>query len=303
MHACMLVLFPAQAHLLTSHTFQATSPTSHADHPPLTNHWLQVRLKLLPLLLEWDVRQGPSPAPAVRSLVQFRPIAISKVSSKGMEASGPAAAAGGSHRQQHGWRYVLQVDRLAGGTQQQQQPAAAAGGSGGGGSLGGSGGATGAAAGGSATAEQEAEDLAIDQTWIAGTARSRLPKQDPSAAAAAAGGGGGGGSSQGGVPIGFDLLGNDDSYDSYGSQPLLATQMPPGSQAGLGFGSSPMSARAFSSSQAPAAAAAAGSQGGSQQGGGSGGSKQRGTLQFADHRAVRCSLIDNVWPHLTTAFR
>jgi hypothetical protein len=263
---------------------------------------MQVRLKLLPLLLEWDVRQGPCPAPAVRSLVQFRPIAISKVSSKGLEASGPSRSTGAPHRQQQGWRYVLQVDRLAGATHQQQQPAAAAaagGGSGGGGSSGASGGTAGAPG---AAADQEAEDLAIDQTWIAGTARSRLPKQDPSAAAAAAAAAAAGGSHSGG-PVGFDVLGNDDTYDSHGSQPLLATQMPSGSQAGPGFGSTPMSARAFggsSSSQAPAAAA--GSQGGSQQAGGSGGAK-RGTLQFADHRAVRCSLIDAVWPHLTAAFR
>lgn len=52
---------------------------------------LQVRLKLLPLLLEWDVRQGPQPGPSLG--VQFRPTAIKQVSSRGAE--GEAKGEGG----------------------------------------------------------------------------------------------------------------------------------------------------------------------------------------------------------------
>lgn len=62
-----------------------------ADKQPLTNGHhlvmvvvhLQVRLKLLPLLLEWDVRQGPRPSSL--SGVQFRPTSIRQVSAKGAE--------------------------------------------------------------------------------------------------------------------------------------------------------------------------------------------------------------------------
>jgi hypothetical protein len=241
---------------------------------------VQVRLKLLPLLLEWDVRQGPSPGPSLRPVVQFRPSSIRKVSSKGAEA---ADLAGVPTRQQQGWRYVLLVERLPGGL---QQPAAAAGG-----------GAAGI------TQDAAAEDLAIDQSWIAGTARSRPPKQSPpvpaavSAAAAAAAGGGGG-------PNSVDLLGGDDAYQG---EPFLATQMP-GTQAGLGspmavrtLGSSqqqsPLGSKAFSSSQQQQPLSQGGG-GGAASGGGGGGS-----LQFAEHRSVRCNLIDGLWPHLTAAFR
>lgn len=51
-----------------------------------------MRLKLLPLLLEWDMRQGPSPCPSVRQVVQFRPSSIRKVSSKGADAADLAGA-------------------------------------------------------------------------------------------------------------------------------------------------------------------------------------------------------------------
>jgi hypothetical protein len=42
-------------------------------------------VKLLPLLLEWDVRQGPTAGPS--SGVQFRPTGIRKVSGRGVEDS------------------------------------------------------------------------------------------------------------------------------------------------------------------------------------------------------------------------
>lgn len=44
---------------------------------------MQVRLKLLPLLLEWDVRQGPQPSSS--SGVQFVPTSIRKVSTRGAD--------------------------------------------------------------------------------------------------------------------------------------------------------------------------------------------------------------------------
>jgi hypothetical protein len=185
--------------------------------------YAQVRLKLLPLLLEWDVRQGPAASlpllsPAAASPggggggglqlqppgVQFRPTGIRKVSSKGADA---AANTGLPSRQHQGWRYVLTVERL-------QQGAANGGGGGG------SSGPHPAAAGGSAGAE--AEDLAIDTSWLAGTARSKPPKAAtsaaaaPAAAAAAAAASGGGGDE------------DADAVDTahYEDEGLLATQMP-----------------------------------------------------------------------------
>jgi hypothetical protein len=184
--------------------------------------------------------------------------------------------------QQQGWRYVLQVDRLADSS-------------------------TDGTAAAADTAANAAEDLAIDQSWVAGTARSRAPKQgDASAAAAAAGqtpgklpasqqqqGGLGGGSSS------DPLLLDDDGYEA---EPYLATQLPGGQAA-----SSPWAAgrRPSSSSRSPAqgqllsqvGSQAAGSGGASGRGGSS------GTLQFAEHRSVRCSLIDTLWPHLTAKLR
>lgn len=259
-----------------------------------------MRLKLLPLLLEWDVRQGPSPGPSLRPLVQFRPSSIRKVSSKGVEAT---ELVGVPARQQQGWRYVLLVERLpsaaAAGAGASSLAAAAApeGGS--------SGGAAAAAAGEGAAEGDEAEDLAIDQSWIAGTARSRPPKQSPpSAAALSTAAAGAGGEQQRGRLDGLDLLGGDGD-DTYEGEPFLATQMPATQGAGLG---SPLAARTLSNSgsqqQSPlgARAAAAGSsqQGGAARGASGGGA---GSLQFAEHRSVRCSLIDAVWPHLTAAFR
>lgn len=246
-----------------------------------------MRLKLLPLLLEWDVRQGPSPGPPLRPLVQFRPTSIRKVSSKGVDAE---QLTGVPTRQQQGWRYVLLVDRLPGGSQPAATAAAAAGG--------------GSSGGAASAADEAAEDLAIDQSWIAGTARSRPPKQSPPApasqpAAAAAMAS----QQQGGGTGDLDLLVGDDTYEG---EPMLATQMP-GTQAGLG---SPMAVRPYSSSQAQSPLAGGRAYTSSQQqqqqsqgGGGGASGGAGGSLQFAEHRSVRCSLIDAVWPHLTAAFR
>lgn len=250
----------------------------------------QVRLKLLPLLLEWDVRQGPRPGPSLQAQVQFRPSSIRKVSSRGADAED---ITGVPTRQQKGWRYVLLVDRLLGTSQATGAATAAAAAAG----------ADGVAGGvGTAGGQAEAEDLMIDQSWIARTARSRLPKQqDPAAAAAAAAGGMGGSQQQ--QAQGADstyLLGGDDLYEG---DAFFATQMP--SQAGLG---SPSASRPLSSQQQQQPSSAVkglnSSQGGSQ-GGGSGGASGRGggTLEFAEGRSVRCSLVDAVWPDLTAAFR
>lgn len=202
---------------------------------------LQVRLKLLPLLLEWDVRQGPRPAPSAG--VQFRPSGVRKVSSKGL----PDVNQGVPGRQQRGWRYVLLVERL----QQQQQ-------------LGGGDDDDGGAD------EDAAADLATDLAWIAGTARSR-PAKAPAAAAAAAAAGGGGNSSVN--PL---LLVEDDAGDDEFAH--LATQ-------------------ATQATQASSAAAAAASAGGAP------GRSGPGSLQFSEHRSVRCSLMDALWPELVDAYR
>ncbi|WIA12096.1 hypothetical protein OEZ85_012172 [Tetradesmus obliquus] len=192
----------------------------------------QVRLKLLPLLLEWDMRQGPQPSPS--SGVQFRPTGIRKVSSKGAEDMSSVPA-----RQQQGWRYVLLVERL----QQQRQQTLAA------------------------DAEQDAEDLAVDLAWIAGTARSRPPKLassfSSSAAAAAASGS-------------AAAAGADDAEGEPWLSQMPATQGP-----------------SFSCSQAAPASQAAGS----------GGGRSGGSLQFSEHRSVRCSLVEAVWPELVAAYR
>jgi hypothetical protein len=185
----------------------------------------QVRLKLLPLLLEWDMRQGPHPGPS--SGVQFRPTGIRKVSSKGADDMSGVPA-----RQQQGWRYVLLVERLQ--QQQQQGPNADA-------------------------EDADAEDLPVDLAWIAGTARSRPPKLASFASAAAAAG---------------------DDGDADGE---LCLSQVPASQG-----------PSFSCSQAaPASQAAAGS----------GGGRSGGSLQFSEHRSVRCSLVEAVWPELVAAYR
>ena len=110
---------------------------------------LQVRLKLLPLLLEWDVRQGPAPPPSAG--VQFRPSAIKAASKVGAAKAGAAAASSQQQQQQPApWRYILAVERVnqEAGRQLPGSP-------------------------GRAVAEQAAEDAAIDAAWLAGTARSR----------------------------------------------------------------------------------------------------------------------------------
>ncbi|KAF6255045.1 hypothetical protein COO60DRAFT_252798 [Scenedesmus sp. NREL 46B-D3] len=194
----------------------------------------QVRLKLLPLLLEWDVRQGPQPGPS--SGVQFRPTGIRKVSSKGAKDT-----AGVPARQQHGWRYVLLVERLQQQQQQQQQQRQGA------------------------DAGEDAEDLAVDLAWIAGTARSRPPKQDGSAAATAL----------------SDSAAAAAAGGDYAESELCLSQMPASQEPG------------FSCSQAAPASQAAGS----------GGGRSGGSLQFSEHRSVRCSLMEAAWPELVAAYR
>ncbi|KAI8470266.1 MAG: hypothetical protein J3K34DRAFT_510633 [Monoraphidium minutum] len=139
----------------------------------------QVRLKLLPLLLEWDVRCGPAPPPGCGA--QLRPAAIKKVS--GARSAKPAAAAAGGGGEldlpPEGWRYVIEVQRVSGGKD------------GGGGGEGGGGGGEGGGGGG--VDAREEEDLEIDAAWLNNTACSR-PKVD---AAADGGGGGAGGEERG----------------------------------------------------------------------------------------------------------
>lgn len=193
---------------------------------------MQVRLKLLPLLLEWDVRQGPRPPPG--SGVQFRPSAVRKVSTKGTPADHHQQQVGTRARAVRGWRYVLSVERLLpdGRTAQLVD-----------GKIGAAGGAAGAVGSGS----EHDPDLHLDLMWLSGEARSRpsrAPANDLPCAAPREGGEGGSG-----VP-------------------------------------------------AAAAAAVVGGQrpiGGASRGG--------GAVCNSEHRSVRCSLVDAVWPDLVAAFR
>ncbi|KXZ54462.1 hypothetical protein GPECTOR_4g1013 [Gonium pectorale] len=58
----------------------------------------EVRDKLRPLLMEWDMRQGPDPHASVRGLLEFRPRRIKQVASKDGED----------------WAYLIEFDRLPG---------------------------------------------------------------------------------------------------------------------------------------------------------------------------------------------
>lgn len=228
----------------------------------------QVRLKLLPLLLEWDVRQGPQPQPSAG--VQFRPTGIRKVSGKGAEDNSGVPA-----RQQQGWRYVLLVERL-----QQQRggasssaPAAAA-----------------AAAAGDAPADErkEAEDLAIDLAWIAGTARSRPPKALPAASAGPAAAGTAAAAAADRLAAALDD--DHDDGDVYLSSQACLSQLPPTQRT---------STQRLPCSQAGLSQASQGSQAAA----GSGGGRSGGSLQFSEHRSVRCSLMEAVWPEVVAAYR
>lgn len=176
----------------------------------------------------------------------------------------PVMSADIPKHQQQGWRYILTVERLTTTSQQHQQGHP-----------------------GSSTAAA-AEDLAIDQAWLDGTARSK-PKPQTAA----------------------DSLLPDDTldpaatagdYDDYCySQGVLAATQAAASQHQQGFD---IYTEGMSSSQAAAGGSneAAGGGGGSGTGGRSG-SKTAGSLQFAEHRSVRCSLVDQVWPQLVNTFR
>ncbi|KIZ05294.1 putative Flap endonuclease GEN [Monoraphidium neglectum] len=154
-----------------------------------------VRLKLLPLLLEWDIRCGPVPPPG--SGAQLRPVAIKKVSGARLGKAAPPPGAdddGEPPLPEEGWRYVIEVERMA-------RPLAAAGYGLGGGSGGGQ--QQQGKQGDGGGAEEEAEDLAIDTAWLTNTARSRPAKAGADGAAADDagdddGGEGEGGASQGG---------------------------------------------------------------------------------------------------------
>jgi transcription elongation factor Elf1 len=124
------------------------------------------RLRLMPLLLEWDLRQGPAAfrsAAARRAAggVQFRPTAIRKVSTRGytqvqqqqqlsQQPQSPGRAAASAAEEDPllyppgGWRYILEVERVVEPSEEQEE----GGGSG-------------------------SEDLRTDRAWLAGTVRLR----------------------------------------------------------------------------------------------------------------------------------
>ncbi len=131
----------------------ATRPMTQG-HSLVTNaHTWQVRLKLLPVLLEWDMRQGPH---AALGSVELRPTSIRKVSEIGRKPSAAQAAADSSSPEP--WRYVMVVERITSVSQQRS----------------------------AAQQAQLQEDLAIDEAWITNSARSR-PKADKGAGPAGEG--------------------------------------------------------------------------------------------------------------------
>lgn len=225
-----------------------------------------MRLKLLPLLLEWDVRCGPSPLP--ESGVQLRPLAIKKVA--GVRTAQPQQQqqdAGGEvpPLPEDGWRYVIEVERL----RPIKGSEAGAGGSGtrGGREQGGE--------PSQSKAEAEAEDLAIDTAWLNNTARSRPPRASPLRApaffgASVASGGAGGGS------------------PSHAAATAVAA-----SQA-----SQELDGEDGSGGEGKAEA------GGSQtpQRGAATPKKAQGSLSFAEHRSVRCTLMHELFPNLVRTF-
>lgn len=196
----------------------------------------QVRLKLLPLLLEWDVRQGPTPSPS--SCVQLRPVSIRSISKRGGGAGGGGAA------EQAPWRYILQVERLAGSNTARAGSSSSSGGA-------------------AATAAQAEEDAAIDEAWLSGTARSR-PQPPPS--------------SQTGTPLQSPLKELD----------RLLGRAPSGADAGEEDGEVGCS-QPGGSQAAPLGSQAAGR-------------KAVGTLSFGEHRSLRCSLLEGLWPALVQEF-
>lgn len=215
-------------------------------------------------------------------------------------------------RQQQGWRYVLLVERLQGtsaapspGVQRQRSKQSSD---------------TGkdpeqedlpALRHTSADADTAPDDvdLAIDLSWLAGTARSRPPKQTPVAILP----GSPAPARPGALPpqqlqqepqqqqqqAAADRVDSlEGAADNYEAEPWLATQVPPTPG---GCRSPGMLLRRAGSTQQQQQTS---SQGGHlTAGGGSGGASGGGSLQFAEHRSVRCSLVDSVWPLLTAAFR
>lgn len=123
-----------------------------------------------------------------------------------------------------------------------------------------------------------AEDLAIDQAWLDNTARSR-PKQEKTANP---------------LGLGGSIADDDEQGHMYSQGPFPASQ----ATQQHGFDSY---TECISMSQA-AAGGSSEAVAGSSQGGRSGG-KAAGSLQFGEHRSVRCSLIDSVWPELVEDFR
>lgn len=125
--------------------------------------------------------------------------------------------------------------------------------------------------------DRAAEDLAIDQAWLNNTARSR-PRQQNSA---------------GGLGPGDSNADDEEETYMYSQGAFAASQA---TQQGFDSYTEGMSL-----SQAAAGSSLEVVSGSS--GGGRRGSKAAGSLQFAEHRSVRCSLIDSLWPELTKGFR
>ena len=67
--------------------------------------------KLFPLLVEWDLRQGPHPSPWHAADIQFVPQAIQKISGRRVEAGegggGSGVGAGGGTA--GAWQYIMEL--------------------------------------------------------------------------------------------------------------------------------------------------------------------------------------------------
>jgi hypothetical protein len=150
------------------------------------------------------------------------------------------------------------------------------------------------AAAAAAAGDCDAEDLAIDLSWLAGTARSRGPR--PAASQPAVGNSTSCRTADAGVHGGSALAhksdGDDDDdgdsppYDT-GDVLLMASQS--------GFVSSQVMSPSFTQLSASQAVA------GGASGGGSGG--RSGGARGSEHRSVRCSLLEAVWPDVVSSYR
>jgi hypothetical protein len=217
-----------------------------------------VRVKLLPLLLEWDVRQGPGAGG-----VQLRPVDIKKA------VPAPGAAAGGAG--DRGWCYLVKLDRVA--EDREVLAAGAAPGSSSGQSLS-------AAAGGTPVSNssqsrtglvlqggvrwrqplqlppgttQDQEDWVIDCAWLAGQGKGWAAPPGLAAVLAPTSSMGGGGATQGGLTQG-SLFGEEGEGEE-------------------GEGEEGRGPRLLSGTCKP------------------------------EHRYLRCSLLEGVWPDLVAAWR